>query len=188
MKAKLIYVVGPSGAGKDSLLNWLRAHLAADLPVAWARRTINRPAALDGELHESVATDEFNQLLSSQQFAMHWAANDHLYGIRHAELRSLADPNWVFVNGSRPHIPQAAQLYPGMTVLHITADKEVLRERLLSRGRESSQAIENRLDRMPKLQVPSGCQLIEIHNHERLETTGQQLLEALKSLPDWPTR
>jgi len=186
MNAKLIYVVGPSGAGKDSLLNWLRSHLAADLPVVWARRTINRPVAPEGEMHESVSSDVFNQLLTAQQFAMHWAANEHLYGIRHEELRSLADQVWVFVNGSRQHLPQAAQLYPGMTVLHITADKEVLRERLLSRGRESKQAIENRLDRTPKLQVPSGCQLIEIHNHERLDSTGPQLLQLLRLLPDWP--
>ena len=187
MMTPLIYVVGPSGAGKDSLLDWLRAHLAAELPVAWARRTINRPCAPDGEAHESVDTAEFNRLLRAKQFALHWAANDHLYGIRHAQLRPLTQTAWVFVNGSRPHLPLAAQHYPGLTVLHITADPEVLKQRLVGRGRESIQAIENRLQRTPALHVPPGCALIEIRNNDSLEFAGQQLLASLRNLAGWPT-
>jgi len=187
MNAQLIYVVGPSGAGKDSLLNWLRAQLPAQLPIAWARRCINRPCAADGEMHESVATSEFNRLLDAQEFALHWAANEHLYGIRHVELRPLTQQQWVFVNGSRAHLQEAAKFYPELTVLHITADIEILRQRLLGRGRESQQAIENRLSRTLALRVPPGCQLIEIHNHGSLASSGQQLLQALQALQDWPT-
>jgi ribose 1,5-bisphosphokinase len=187
MNAKLIYVVGPSGAGKDSLLNWLRMQLPAQLPIAWARRTINRACTADGELHESVATTQFNRLFEGHEFAMHWAANEHLYGIRHTELGPLTQQQWVFVNGSRAHLPQAAQRYPGLTVLHITAEIEVLRQRLLGRGRESHEAIESRLHRNLALRVPPGCKLIEIHNHDSLESSGQQLLQALRALPNWPT-
>lgn len=186
MNASLIYAVGPSGAGKDSLLNWLRLQLPAHLPVAWARRTINRPSAPDGEVHESVETAEFNRLLETNQFALHWAANGHLYGIRHAQLSPSAQTAWVFVNGSRAHLPQAAQHSPGLTVLHITADKEVLMHRLFNRGRESIQEIENRLQRTPALQVPPGCALIEIRNNASLESAGQQLLQSLRKLAGWP--
>jgi ribose 1,5-bisphosphokinase len=117
---------------------------------------------------------------------MHWAANEHLYGIRHAELRPLAQQQWVFVNGSRAHLQEAARFYPELTVLHITADTEILRQRLLGRGRESHQAIENRLNRTLALRVPPGCQLIEIHNHDSLASSGQRLLQALRALQDWP--
>lgn len=182
MITPLIYVVGPSGAGKDSLLNWLRGQLPADLPVAWARRTINRPCEPDGEAHESVDTAEFKRLQQANHFALHWAANEHLYGIRHAQLSPLAQTAWVFVNGSRAHLAQAAQHYPGLTVLHITADKEILKQRLVARGRESIQAIENRLLRTPALQVPPGCALIEIRNNDSLEFAGQQLLASLRGL------
>ena len=54
MNARLIYVMGPSGAGKDSVLGWLREHLPAEMPVHWARRTITRPASAGGEAHEAI--------------------------------------------------------------------------------------------------------------------------------------
>ena len=186
MNAQLIYVVGPSGAGKDSLLHWLRAHLPAHWPLTWARRTIDRPCAPQGEVHESVNKSEFDLLLAQHEFALHWAANAHQYGIRHTELAPLAEQQWVFLNGSRAHLPQAAQLYPGLTVLHITADFAVLRKRLQERGRESSAAIENRLGRTLDLSVPAGCRWIEIHNNEGIEGSGAQLLKSLSSLAHWP--
>lgn len=185
MNQRLIYVVGPSGAGKDSLLNWLRVHLPSHLPVAWARRTINRPGTTEGESHESVTTAQFDALLESQQLALHWAANDQLYGVRHTQLAPLKQGQWIFVNGSRAHLPVAARQYPGLTVLHITADIDVLQQRLRSRGRETVEAIENRLQRIPPLAVPLGCTWIEIQNNHSLETSGQQLLLELRTLPNW---
>jgi ribose 1,5-bisphosphokinase len=187
MNAQLIYVVGPSGAGKDSLLIWLRQHLPSDLPIHWARRTIDRPCIPDSEMHESVNTLEFNWLLDAQKLAMHWDANEHKYGIRNAELRPLAQQHWVFLNGSRAHLPHATHLYPGLTVLHITADIEVLRHRLLRRGRESHAAIENRLQRAVEWTAPPGCRLIEIHNNDSLESSGKNLLNALYALENWPS-
>ena len=58
MNAALIYVVGPSGVGKDSLLAWLRSNLPDHLPAHWAQRTIDRPRVPQGEAHESVAPEE----------------------------------------------------------------------------------------------------------------------------------
>lgn len=186
MNTPLIYVVGPSGAGKDSVLDWLRTHLPAKLPIAWAQRTIDRPCTPEGELHESVETTQFQHLLATQAFAMHWTANGHHYGIRHAQLDGLSQGHWIFVNGSRAYIPQAAAHCPGLTVLHITADVQVLEHRLWARGRESLQAIQDRLHRTPPLQLPPGCNLIEVQNNGSLESSGQQLLVALRTLKNWP--
>jgi len=185
MNRRLIYVVGPSGAGKDSLLLWLRAHIPSSAPVHWAKRTINRPSAegFNAEDHESVESATFEQLVSEGAFAMQWDANTHRYGIRASELTRLSDPAFcVLVNGSRAHLPMAAHLYPGLTVLHITADAAVLRDRLKQRGRESAQAIEARLSRNVDLAVPTACTLIEISNDTHLDHAGQQLLERLQAL------
>jgi ribose 1,5-bisphosphokinase len=189
MSRRLIYVVGPSGAGKDSLLAWLRLQTPNSAPVHWARRTINRPQAdgPDSEKHEVVDDLFFDDLLVSNEFAMHWNANSHRYGIRKSELIYLDNPNYcVLVNGSRAHLPIAANLYPDLTVLHITADTDVLRQRLCFRARESEEAIEARLRRAIDLDLPTGCSLIEIHNNNSLDTSGQKLLEHLKKLSYWP--
>jgi ribose 1,5-bisphosphokinase len=189
MNRRLIYVVGPSGAGKDSVLSWLRTQTPESAPVHWARRTIDRPniAQPGAEDHESVATVAFEQLVAEAALAMHWHANTHRYGIRHAELDRLKDPAWcVMVNGSRAHLPEAASAYPGLTVLHITAATNVLRERLTRRGRESPQAIEARLRRSVDLLVPQGSEQIEISNDSTLDVAGHDLRQQLQALGLWP--
>jgi ribose 1,5-bisphosphokinase len=190
MNRRLIYVVGPSGAGKDSVLSWLRKNLPKTAPVHWARRTIDRlpSEALDAEDHESVETAQFAQLVADDAFALHWDANAHRYGIRQSELSGLGDPKGcVLVNGSRAHLPDAASAYPGLTVLHITADRVVLRERLMRRGRESIDAIDARLKRHVELTAPSGCSWIEIRNDTTVDAAGEQLLAYLQTYDFWPT-
>jgi ribose 1,5-bisphosphokinase len=178
--------VGPSGAGKDSLLHWLRKQLPETSPVHWVRRTITRAPDAGGENHESVGLDEFRKILDHQGFAMHWRANDLHYGIRHEELAPLSRMQWVFVNGSRANLETASRQYPGMIILHITASTEVLKQRLLNRGRESHDTIEARMRRAVEVQWPSDCPLIEITNNGRLEASGTQLLHYLRQLKDWP--
>jgi ribose 1,5-bisphosphokinase len=178
MPCTLIYTVGPSGAGKDSLLAWLREHLGASSNLDFARRTIDRPATAQGEQHESLIA-EFQAALAGGEFAMHWAANGHWYGIRPAELRGLNQGRWVVVNGSRAHLPEASRLYPGLTVLHITADRTVLLDRLVARQRESRAQISARLERSVPFSVPAGCVLMQVHNNTTLDDAGQQLLKCL---------
>lgn len=184
VNARLIVVVGPSGAGKDSLLGWLRAHWPATRPVHWVRRTITRPAQAGGEDHESLDEAAFAAIHQAGGFVLHWQANGLHYGIRQQELLPLAKGQWVMLNGSRAHLQECAQAFPGMTVLLITADAEVLRRRLLSRGRESEAAIEARLQRAVHVQVPAGCSLLAVRNNSSLDDAGAQLLSELKFLWD----
>lgn len=151
---RLIFVIGPSGAGKDSLLNCLRQDLAAmtdtTTPPAlyFAKRTITRSHDQSNEDHEVVDSSNFELLIKSDAFAMHWFANGLHYGVRHQELAPMSERTWVMVNGSRAYLQEAKRHFPGLTVLFITAPVKVLRERLLSRGRENEQAIEARLSRL----------------------------------------
>jgi ribose 1,5-bisphosphokinase len=183
---RLIYIVGPSGAGKDSLLAWLRANLPPQAPVHLARRTVSRPAQAGGEAHESVDLPEFESLRSRNAFVFDWSANGLRYGIRETELSPLQHGAWVLVNGSRAHLPQAARKFPGLTVLHITASPDTLRQRLLSRGRESAGMIEARIARAAALSCPIGAGAIEIRNDGTLDAAGRQLLDALGRLDGWP--
>lgn len=187
MSQQLIYTMGPSGAGKDSLLAWLRQQLSAQAPVHFARRSIDRPVHADGEQHESITTAEFQVQAEHNAFALHWSANGLHYGVRHAELDSIHGKRWVFVNGSRAYLPTAQERFPDLTVLHITASTGVLRQRLLSRGRESPEMVEARVQRAAGFQIPGKCRFIEIHNDTSLDAAGHRLLGALSHLDGWST-
>ncbi len=186
MNQRLIYVMGPSGAGKDSVLGWLREHLPPDLPVHWAQRTITRPALAGGEAHEEIDTASFVSLRDQGQFAMAWQANGLHYGVRHAELLALQKGQWVLVNGSRGHLLQAQQSHPGLQVVHITADPATLMQRLTARQRETPEQILQRVERAKAFAVPH--EAIQIFNNGALEQAGQDLLLGLKNLENWPVR
>ncbi len=186
MSQRLLYVMGPSGAGKDSLLAWLRARLPPALPLHWARRTISRAAEAGGEAHESVDASTFERLRDAQAFGLHWAAHDLLYGVRHQELAPLQAGRWVLLNGSRAYLPEAQQHYPELTVLHITASAEVLQQRLLARGRESADTVAQRVQRAGAYRPGPAQRLIEVHNDGTLDAAGAQLLQALQQLEGWP--
>jgi ribose 1,5-bisphosphokinase len=154
-------------------------------PVHWARRTIDRPKVdlPNAEDHFSVDKDTFEKMSIAGEFVMQWDANTHRYGIQSDELKWLSHPAWcVIVNGSRAHLPNAAMAFPGLTVLHVTASTEVLRQRLIDRGRESEEAINARLMRTVPISTPVGSNLIEISNNATLEDVGVDLLKKLQVL------
>lgn len=186
MSQRLLYVMGPSGAGKDSLLAWLRARLPPALPLHWARRTISRPAEAGGEAHESVDSATFERLRDEQAFGLHWDAHGLHYGVRHQELAPLQAGRWVLLNGSRAYLPQAQEKYPALTVLHITASAGVLHQRLLARGRESAETVAQRVQRADAYRPGLAQRLVEVRNDSTLDAAGAQLLQTLQQLEGWP--
>jgi ribose 1,5-bisphosphokinase len=179
MSARLIYVMGPSGAGKDSVLQGLR-DTWADLPTAhWARRTITRATQPDGEAHESVTQQEFDNLDQEGAFAMAWQANGLAYGIRREELKPLSTGHCVFVNGSRAYLSQVLQQWPTLTVVHINASADVLLQRLNSRNRESVQDISERMSRRIAIDLPLDA--ISIVNDGSLQEAVQSLRSQLQA-------
>ncbi|WP_066260649.1 phosphonate metabolism protein/1,5-bisphosphokinase (PRPP-forming) PhnN [Hydrogenophaga flava] len=178
MTQRLIYVIGPSGAGRDSVLHRLREAWIGMPPAHWARRTITRAAQAGGETNECVDRPAFERLQQAGAFAMHWQANGHAYGIRRPELAPLASGHCVFVNGSRGHLPQLLGHWPEATVVQITAPADVLLQRLRARNRESVQAISDRLARGIEVELPASA--IRIVNDGPLTEAVDMLFAALR--------
>ena len=180
MSRRLVYVMGPSGVGKDSVLGWLKVHEPAGPVVHFARRTVTRPVDAGGEAHEALSVEAFEQQARADAFALHWQANGLRYGVRHGQLAPLRQGHCVLVNGARGHLPQALHAYPDMTVVHITARPETVRQRLFGRGRETAHEVEARLRRAHAFAAPPGAHRIE--NDGALQDAGLALLHILGRL------
>lgn len=146
MGGRLIYLMGPSGSGKDSLIDAARDALAR-LDCVVARRVITRSPESVGEAAIGVTPQAFAELASQGGFALSWHANGLDYGIPVQIDQWLAEGHHVLVNGSRGHLPLARERYPALLPILLTVSSEVLRRRLERRGRESAMEIEARLER-----------------------------------------
>jgi ribose 1,5-bisphosphokinase len=179
----LFAIVGPSGVGKDTLMEAARAR---DPRVHLVRRVITRPAQAGGEDFESISEADFARRLDAGDFVLHWRAHGLSYGIP-AEVRGmLAAGRPVLFNGSRAALGEAVRAFPELKVIHVTARPEVLRQRLLARGRESAREIEKRLERA-RVPLPSGPEILELDNSGDLETALGALLDFVRGATEPPT-
>ncbi|GAB2572656.1 phosphonate metabolism protein/1,5-bisphosphokinase (PRPP-forming) PhnN [Dyella jejuensis] len=173
----LYYVMGPSGAGKDSVLGWVREHGLAH-GVLCAHRYITRPAQAGGENHLALSELEFQWREQRGLFALTWQAHGLHYGIGSEVTHWLARGADVLVNGSRGAYPQACQRFPALTPVLITAGAQAIARRLAARGRESEADIAERLIRMHAYPTPAGSMVIR--NEGCLADAGRTLLQAIR--------
>lgn len=181
---RLIVFVGPSGAGKDSVISaWLQQQPAARRPHR-ARRTITRPAD-PHEDHESIEPDVFQAAARAGAFAFHWQAHGLSYGVRHAEVAPLAMGRWVVLNGSREHLATLRDTAAGARVVAIDAPAAVRQQRLQMRAREDVCTHGARLAR----QAPAIMADLRLVNDAALARTVAALETWWQSLTGfWPDR
>jgi len=143
---RLILVVGPSGAGKDTLIGLARAACADDGGIVFPRRVVTREATAS-EDNEHISFEAFQQTCASGGFAVHWDAHGHYYGLHRGIDDELRAGRTVVVNVSRTVVDAMRRGYAHVTVVSITAPSDVLAQRLAARARGSDGQIEHRLRR-----------------------------------------
>jgi ribose 1,5-bisphosphokinase len=80
---RLILVVGPSGAGKDTLIRLAQAACADDSGIVFLRRVVTREAS-SFEDNEQANLNAFRQALARGDFTIQWEAHDHCYPLPRA--------------------------------------------------------------------------------------------------------
>ncbi len=173
----LVVVVGPSGAGKDTLMERARAALHGDDRFRFVRREITRPADAGGEDHVAVTPAEFAARRAAGAYALAWEAHGLGYGIPAGVAGDLAAGRVVVANISRASIAEAAALFPTL-VLEITAPAEVLAARLAARGRETAADIAARLKR--EVALPEDVRVARVVNDRSAEEGAEAVVKILK--------
>jgi len=176
--ARLIYIMGPSGCGKDALMAEARRRLSGEAPVAFAHRYITRSADVGGENHVALSRAEFQMRLVRALFALHWESHGFAYGIGREIDLWLGQGLSVVMNGSRDALPGAVRAYPALLPVLVTVPEDVLRKRLCSRGREHAEELEKRVARA-RLAVPEVAGLIRFDNSGPLSERGSALVEII---------
>ena len=176
--ARLIYIMGPSGCGKDALMDEARRKLPPEAPVIFAHRYITRPANSGGENHVALTMAEFALRQHKGLFALSWTSHGFSYGIGREIDFWLEQGLTVVMNGSRQAMLPSLQSYPSMLPVLITVPEEVLRARLEARGREDKAGVEARLERR-HLAVPELPDLIRFDNSGPLSASGQALADLI---------
>ena len=158
-----VLVVGPSGAGKDTVLAGLREILEDKNGFVFARREITRDADAGGEDHVAIDEATFQRREAAGGYALSWRAHGLCYGVPRTIEDDLRAGRMVLANTSRAMIAPARQRYPGVQTVVITAPAAVLAERLAVRGRESRAEVLARLARSAP-DIPQGDDIWEINN------------------------
>lgn len=182
MTGRFIAIVGPSGVGKDSVME---AMAARDPRLTLARRVITRPTAAGGEQFEGISVAEFEARRDAGQFALWWPAHGLFYGVPISVDATLQSGRDVLANLSRTMLETARTRFLHCEIITLTASRDVLETRLHARGREGAEAIAGRLSRFDKT-LSQSIPTHRIDNNGSLKQTVGQALRILYPAPASP--
>ena len=182
-RGTLVLVVGPSGAGKDSVIAGAAERLSGDPSFIFARRLITRPAAAGGEEHIAVSPAEFAEWRDAGGLMLHWHAHGLDYGLPMTLTGELAAGRTVIANVSRTVIAEARERFAAVAVA-VTASPEALAARLAARGRETADDIHDRLRRSAS--VPADPADLVIENDGALEDAVERFTGVLLGIVGQP--
>jgi ribose 1,5-bisphosphokinase len=174
---RLVLVVGPSGAGKDTLIDLARVACADDRAIVFAQRVVTR-AASAFENNASMTSAQFQQAIARGDFAMHWQAHGLSYALPRAIDDDIRAGHSVVANVSRTVIAALRARYAAVVVVAITAPAEVLASRLAARGRSSDGPIQERIRR--SVDSPDAMPDAVIVNIDSAQDHARELLDMIK--------
>lgn len=145
-KGRFIVLSGPSGVGKGTICNTLIKELDAWYSISMTTRGI-RDGEVDGVNYYFVSRKEFEKRIEEGKLLEYNIYNGNYYGTpKDKILEKIEDGINVFseidVNGAF----NIKKIFPDTLLIYIAPPSiEVLRDRLIGRGTEDIETIENRL-------------------------------------------
>ena len=145
---KVFVITGPSGVGKGTLIELLLERLPElELSISATTRE-PRPGEVHGRDYHFLSPEEFRRRLEAGDFLEHASYSGNYYGTLRSEVerrvqRCHSVVLEIEVQGARQVRDTLGD--DAVLIFIVPPDEAVLRERLLSRGTDSQEAIEQRL-------------------------------------------
>ncbi len=181
VEGHLFLIVGNSGSGKDSILEWVKANWSCKAQLIIAERYITRPPAPETEKFISVTREEFEKMDQSGHFSLKWNSYDMWYGVPREIVSKAKDGALVIVNVSRQIIDDTRAKYPDMKVIFVSVPVSILLDRIKQRARESDSEIAARLDRAKHNETLPGADFV-VENTGTVAEAGARLLAYLEGI------
>jgi guanylate kinase len=146
--AKVFVITGPSGVGKGTLISRLLDRVP-DLELSVSATTRQpREGEVDGRDYHFLSREEFDRRIEAEDFLEFATYSGNRYGTLRSEVRGRLEAGRsvvleIEVQGARQ---VRAAMRESVQVFIAPPDPAVLRERLLSRGADSAEAIDARLE------------------------------------------
>ena len=147
MNGCLYVIVAPSGAGKSTLVNaLLEREPDVGLSISYTTRA-PRPGEISGREYFFVSMDEFQAMVGRGEFLEHAEVYGNWYGTsKHWIEKTRAAGSDVVLEIDWQGARSVKALFPDMTFIYILPPSiEVLRQRLVKRGKDAKEVIERRL-------------------------------------------
>ncbi len=177
----LILVVGPSGVGKDTLLDGAKQALSPSKRFFFPARVITRPTDAGGESHIAASEQDFLEQERNDGFLLSWRAHGLCYGVDSDTATAARHHGQaVVVNVSRSVLDCARNRLQPVRIISVTASADTLRKRLMARGREDAADIEGRIARASAHDV-SGGDVITISNDSERDVAIAAMTDALEA-------
>ncbi len=143
----LYVIVAPSGAGKSTLVNaLLEREPDIGLSISYTTRA-PRPGEVSGREYFFVGLDEFQAMAARGEFLEHAEVYGNWYGTSKRWIeKTRATGSDVLLEIDWQGARAVKSIFPDMSFIYILPPSiEVLRQRLVKRGKDSKEVIERRL-------------------------------------------
>ena len=175
-KGLFLAVVGPSGSGKDTIID----ACCKQLPnIKRVKRYITREQQkAGGEDSYNIDFDTFRKLERDGGFAFSWSAHHLKYGLPITIFDEINVGKSLIANISRSILDQLSDKFEYYEIILITASDKILAERLEKRGRESKAQIEERLARS-SFTIPNGISPLILRNETTVEDAVSKIIASI---------
>ena len=187
----LVVLSGPSGVGKDAVLERMRERGLPFHYAVTATTRPRRPSEKEGVDYYFLSEEEYDRMLAEGGFLEHAPVYEHRYGVPKAPLRqALAEGRDVIMRTDVQGVETIQRLVPEAVVIFVAPPSvEELERRLSGRKTDSPEAQRLRLETARReMGKAAEFDYVVVNEKDRLDEAVEQVLAAIAAEKRRPGR